>query len=135
MNKCLSHELAKTGEFIPKHCYDNVFNNIGKIGSRFKDEDIRVMFGYVSVGRLKGIYTRHACFYLNDEAVDPTLATLYGDRLEDYEIDYIPFKVMTIDEYFRLLSREHNTDLFKTFKQVERIISKDFSKYGITLIG
>lgn len=134
MNKRLSSELAKAGNFIPKYCYDNVFNNIGCIGSKFKDEDIKVMFGYVSVG-IEGLYTRHACYYLNDEAIDPTIATVYGEKLDRCNLDYIPFKIMTIDEYFGLLSREGNTDLFRTFKHVELVKNKELAKHGIVLIG
>ena len=135
MNKELSKELGMTGSFIPKHCYDNVFDNIGKIGSKFKDDDIKIMFCYVSVGRMENVYTRHACFYLNGEAIDPTIATLYGESIFDNDIKYIPFKIMSVDEYFVLISREHRADLFKTFKEVEAIKSIQLLKEGIALIG
>lgn len=135
LNKELSRQISETGGFIPKHCYDNVFNNIGKIGSIFREEDIKVMFCYVSVGELKNIYARHACFYLDGEAIDPTITTVYGDRLSKYEVNYIPISIMTVDEYFILIAKEYRTDLTKTFEQVEEIKYKELSKHGIVLIG
>ena len=135
MNRILSEELYNAGNYVPKHCYDNVFNNIGSVGFRLKEEDIKVMFCYVSVRNLEGIYTRHACFCLDGMAIDPTIISVYKDEIEDYNISYIPIRVISVNEYFILLSREHRIDLFKTFSEIERMKHKELRDNGITLIG
>lgn len=135
LNKELSEELHNAGNYMPKHCYDNVFENIGSVGFRFKEENIKVMFCYVSVGNLENVYTRHACFYLDGMAVDPTIVSVYKEKFEEQNIEYIPFRIMTIDAYFKLLSRENNTDLIKTFSKVEKLKQDELRKNGIVLIG
>lgn len=135
LNRNLSEELYHKGKYVPKHCYDNVFNNIGSVGFKFKEEDIKVMFCYVSVGNLEGLYTRHACFLLDGMAIDPTIISVYNEDIENYEINYIPIRVMSVNEYFILLSREKRTDLFKTFSVVEKLKQKELRDNGITLIG
>lgn len=135
LNKELSIELYDKGNYVPKQCYDNVFDNIGSVGFRFKEEDIKVMFAYVSIINLEKLYTRHACFYLDGMAIDPTLVSVYGENIDKYDTHYIPFRIMSVNEYLKLVAREHRADLFKTFKVVESLIHKELREYGITLIG
>lgn len=135
LNRTLSKEVYDAGNYVPKHCYDNVFNNIGSVGFKFKEEDIKVMFCYISVGNLEGLYTRHACYFLDGMAVDPTIISVYGEDIDKYEITYIPIRVVSVNEYFILLSRERRTDLFKTFSTVEKMKHKELKDNGITLIG
>ena len=133
LNKELSKELYDKGKYVPKHCYDNVFDNISSVGSRFIEEEIKIMFCYVSVGGLKNIYTRHACYYLEGMAIDPTIISVHKESI--YDLDYIPFRVISVNEYFVLLSREGRTDLFKTFREVEGLKYKELRENGITIIG
>lgn len=135
LNKELSKELYDKGKYVPKHCYDNVFDNIGSVGRRFMEEEIKIMFCYVSVsiGGLKNIYTRHACYYLEGMAIDPTIISVHKESI--YDLDYIPFKVMSVNEYFDLLSREGRADLFKTLREVEELKQGELRENGIALIG
>lgn len=136
LNKSLSKELAEKGRFVPKHCYDNVFDNLPIIGSEgFAKLNFKIMFAYVSICGAENLYTRHACYYLDGEAVDPTIVNVYRDNLESYDIKYIPIRIMTVNEYLYLLSREHRTDLFKTFRKVEEIKHKEIYEHGLVLLG
>lgn len=128
-------EIYDKGKYTPKHCYDNVFDNIGSVGFRFKEEDIKVMFSYVSILSLEKTYARHACFYLDGMAIDPTLVSVYGEDIDWCNTHYIPFRILTVNEYLKLVAREHRADLFKTFKVVENLRRKELKGYGITLIG
>ena len=135
LNKEISRQLHDMGKYIPKHCYDNIFDNISIIGSKFKEEEIKIMFCYVSIVGIEGLYTRHACYYLDGMAIDPTIVSVYRDDFKNSDIHYLPFKIMTVDEYFVLLAREHNTSLFRTFSTVEKIKQRELVEHGITLIG
>ncbi|MFJ7982330.1 hypothetical protein ACIQ1D_18890 [Lysinibacillus xylanilyticus] len=133
LDKELSAQLYKEGKYIAKHCYDNVFDNISSVGFKFK-EDLRIMFCYVSVG-IEGLYTRHACYYIDGMAVDPTFVDVYEDKFVEAKVDYIPFKIMTVDEYFDLLDEEEFADLFKTLAFFEKMKRKELEKNGIVIIG
>lgn len=133
LNQRESVELYEKGNYVPKRCYDNVFDHIGSVGCMFLEEDIKVMFCYVKV--LEGLYTRHACYYLDGMAVDPTIVAVYRGNVENCKVDYIPIKIMSVDEYLKLISREHRTDLFKTFRLVEKIKQEELQESGITIIG
>lgn len=131
-----SKKLSEQGSFIPKHCYDNVYNNLNiLVNEDFLELDFKVMFAYVSVSKLKNVYTRHACFYINGKAVDPTVFNIYKERVTEYDVHYLPIKIMTINEYLILLSREGRTDLFKTLSKVEEIKHKDYFVDGAICIG
>ena len=131
----LSKELSKKGKYIPKHCYDNIFDNIGLIGSMFQEEDIKIMFCYVSVSKLENVYTRHACYYLDGKAIDPTVVNIYKDKIEHYNVNYLPIMIMSVDEYLRLIGKEKRTGLFKTFRKVEEIKQKELTEKGMVFIG
>ena len=131
-----SKHLGTNKEFTPKHCYDNVYNNIGALANEeYKNKEAKVMFAYVSVSKLENIYTRHACYYIDGKAVDPTVLNIYGDKVENYNVHYLPIAIVSVDEYFKLLSREGRTDLFKTLSKVEEIKQKEYIKNGALFIG
>lgn len=131
-----SEKLSEQGSFIPKHCYDNVYNNLNiLVNDDFVKLDFKVMFAYVSVSKLKNVYTRHACFYINGKAVDPTVFNIYKERASEYDIHYLPIKIMSINEYLMLLSRDGRTDLFRTLSKVEKIKQRNYFGDGAICIG
>ena len=131
-----SEKLSSLGVFTPKCCYDNVYNNLNILAKdEFKNFEIKVMFAYVSVSELKNIYTRHACYYIDGKAVDPTVYNIYKEKAEDYDIHYLPIMIMSITEYLTLLGREYRTDLFKTLESIEHIKQKKYSENGVIFIG
>lgn len=135
LNTTLSKELSRKGEYTPKYCYDNIFENIGLIGSRFQEEDIKIMFCYVSVLDSTNLYTRHACYYLDGEAIDPTIVNAYKDNTERYNVSYLPIMIMSVNEYLKLISKEKRTDLFKTLRKVEEVKQKKLVEKGVVFIG
>lgn len=135
LNNELSMELNETGKYIIGSCYDNVFDNISQVSTMFKERDLKVMFCYMSVGKYKNIYTRHACFYLDGEAVDPTIAKLHGDSLPYQEVTYIPFKLLSVDEYFDLASHELRTDINRSLIEAEGMTRKELGENGLIIIG
>lgn len=134
LNYELSKELYNKGEYTVNYCYDNVFQNSGVVGNRYPE--MKVMFCYLSVGSIVGLYTRHACFYFNGEAVDPTILDSYeksGKTLN--RIEYIPFKIMSMDEYFQLIAKEKNTGLYRVLSRIEMDEIRKLNEQGLTVIG
>ena len=101
----------------------------------FQEDDIKIMFCYVSVLNNTNIYTRHACYYLNGEAIDPTIVNAYKDNTERYNVSYLPIVIISVNEYLKLISKEKRTDLFKTLRKVEDIKQKTLSEKGVMFIG
>lgn len=135
LNTQKSIESYESGNFFPRQCYDNVFENVGSMGFKYKEEDLKIMFCYMSIEYLENVYTRHVCYYIDGMAIDPTIVSVYKDKVWEKDVEYIPIKIMTVDEYFILLSREGRTDLVDTLLVVEKIVQKELIKDEIMVIG
>lgn len=116
-----------------KECYNNIFKVVTDYISKFRNDEWKVAYGYVTV--FENVMCRH-CFIIDEkgEVIDPTIFTTPHI---DTDRQYITMKIFDdIDDYFNAIEQENYFPaLDKTLRENAVQTQKWANENGYILTG
>lgn len=96
-----------------KDCYANVY----RVSTRCLDDDLKIVFGGVSIPNTKRIIAKHCFFMKTDRVIDPTLCLVHNQE-EQKELEYYVAQTYSFKDYNKAVI-ESNGDVSLELKNRE----------------